>query len=151
MKKKIVFTIVMTFLVTTLFWLLVQNYAGSYVRQEIAKKIQALEEADLEEAVAELNEATPAEEVEEMSADEQLIGKWKPVEASDYTIEITKYGKANLWGKYGIKEEYEWSTKDGVLKIFIHEMRYKHYEQNGSTYLELYDDAELAGKYRKVK
>ena len=103
----------------------------------------------------------------------KLVGKWMPIELSQCGLEISRYGILKI--SYDSKEENDEmrvddETSKRITKSYVYELRVnrveygenEHFMMNtfsfniqdggrGDMFLEVYNNALLSGKYRKVK
>lgn len=162
MKRKIFFTILFTFSLTTIFWgvvmLLSEKEPAPTDLYEIPEEVTLDGAEDVEVVPA----GETGEDVPESSYPTAIIGTWAPVDVSNYTLEISRYGtlsiKAAKTGVYPPKESYRY-TIDGkrlgytfLDQFFSDDFHRIHiYTLEGITYLDFYEDTRLGGMYKKVK
>ncbi len=150
---KTLLTILITALVTSLFWLLgIYGFALiSHTPREVVIEDIKMNYDSVEKPTQSVVADAPAPK----DYSKEIVGYWIPVEGNSYHLEITKYGTVTQWKHYSSgKEKYEqsrdeYNIKGDRLKIFIHDCRVEVTTKNGFTYLEIYGSEKYAGKYRK--
>ena len=177
MKGKNLITILITFLLTSALWLLlIQNDKLGFLNKEViptesenvdelqntVKSADEIESIDVARPTT--DESTKDSKFTKKSVNnnfsdypQAIVGKWKPVEVSSCTLNISEYGKLQIiehgYGRnylYCIKKDKLLYGKDEYLRDHDEPHRIEISSFGNATYLVIYDDAELAGKYIKM-
>lgn len=159
MKRKIFFTILFTFSLTTIFWgaimLLSEKEPAPTDLHEIPEEVTLDGAEDVE--------VVPAGEggidVPESSYRTAIIGTWAPVDMSNYTLEVSRYGTLSIKSaQTGVNQNYRYTIEGKKLgytfldQFFSDDFHRIHiYTLEGITYLDFYEDTRLGGMYKKVK
>ncbi len=106
------------------------------------------------QTVAETTTPTQPIEPVAIALDEGIIGEWIPVEIADKNVVFSKYGTCKQ-GKYGIDYVYKVSGNKVLLyynsdsNIAAETMTAVATRQGDVYYLEIYNNGEFGGKYRR--
>ena len=84
-----------------------------------------------------------------LSAAEEIVGKWQPVEGAEYPLEFTKYG-AVIQNHKSFKMRYEYAINGQKMKIRYDDASFKILKEGGETYLEIYNSTDFSGRYKRV-
>lgn len=184
--------VVLTFLLTSLFWWMVFTY-WAYTRNEQAsvEEIELVEEQPALEGVEQqsnnavvkkVNKATPTtstksapakeqaspakqepvakgvtleelpqtQVVQHQSDQQEIVGKWKPIEGAKNTLEITKYGAIIQTVYDDINMRYDYQIIGDRMKIGYDDATFKVINEGNTTYLEIYNSEDFSGKYRRI-
>ncbi len=103
--------------------------------------------------------ATESEQPSEATTDlaEKIVGAWVPEDERNIPLEFTRYGTICLGDEGGLassmlKFNYKLDADKVVVEgygLFSSEFRVKASADEQGDYLEIYDNPQLAGKYRK--
>lgn len=158
MKGNKFFTIFFTFIFTTLFWGLVLLICDRTNDDNLEEDTLVL--ADAIEPVEPMTDAATEESstnatlttIGTADLDKAIVGKWKPIETAKYVLEFSQYGTMKRSGT-----GYTYQIKNGKLRYTSLSHYYDDFfrivitTDGTNTYLEIYDDIELGGRYIKVK
>jgi hypothetical protein len=106
------------------------------------------------QTVAETTAFTQPTEPVAVALAEGIIGEWIPVEIADENVVFSKYGTCKQ-GKYGTDYVYKISGDkvllyyDVNIPVVAESMTAKVTSQSGIYYLEIYNNGEFGGKYRR--
>ncbi len=102
---------------------------------------------------------TESEQPSETTADlaEKIVGAWEPEDERNIPLEFTRYGTICLGEEGGLASsmlKFNYKVDDNKVIIegyglFSSELRVKVSSDGQGDYLEIYDNPQLAGKYRK--
>lgn len=112
MKRKIFFTILFTFSLTTIFWGAIMLLSE---KEPVPTDLHEIpEEVTLDGA--EDVEVVPAGEggidVPESSYPTAIIGTWAPVDVSNYTLEVSRYGTLSIKSaQTGVNQNYRYTIE----------------------------------------
>lgn len=156
MKSKTLVTIVITCLLTSLVWLLIMHSKGLNLFQPtetIHDTVYLAAGANNEENDDVVRQA----EVNEVSTStSDIYGCWKSVQSSKYDLDISQYGtfKAYMKGMDQIPmQEFTYKADNEHITLISEfhksKLKYRVVKENGSTYLEIFDNADYGGRYKK--
>lgn len=159
---RVVEAVIATFLITSLVWafvlLIVFTRASGDKRSgdkatEVAGQVSTSQQ---QKALAHRYEAKAKKDVDYT---DDIIGHWVPVEVSAYTLDFSEFGTLKVvTKKHGYTERSEYKYKllgDQMGYTFMAEFYEGDWHrieivagEDGSTYLTIFDDPLLAGRYR---
>lgn len=156
MKGNKFFTIFFTFIFTTLFWgiiLLICDSASENNSETNEHVTLGVVEPNDDIVAVATEESSPAAAITIGTDDlaKAIVGKWKPIEAAKYGLEFSQYGTMKRSGT-----EYTYQIKNGKLRYTDLSDYYEDFlrivitTDGANTYLEIYDDIKLGGRYIKV-
>ena len=135
MKSNTFLTVVITFVLTSLMWAVVYHVLSS--RTDSGEKMELLDDDCM---VAGDGPAI------------NIIGVWEPIEVAQHKIEVSKYGILKVYNGSSV-EQYEYEVYEnhvsyGITGSFNAKISS---DESGNTYLEIYNNVRLAGKYKKIR
>ena len=157
---------ILTVLVTSLFWTIgIIIYCSITEPQESDVKEEVVVSEQLQSKPApkiKKPKAEPAPKVEKPKAPaknyaELICGYWLPVEGTTSKLDISKYGTVTRYYRllnidHWYDDRYEYSISGNKLVVNdYYKCTVNVFEENGTTYLEIYGHEYYAGKYRKRK
>ncbi len=162
---KVVKAVVATFLLTSLVWVCVFLAIFSSTKgfkQSGDKAVEAagqVSTAQQKKALAPRYEAKANKDVDYTDV---IIGHWEPVEVSAYNLDFSEFGTLKVvTKKHGYTERSEYKYKllgDQMGYTFMAEFYEGDWHrieivtgEDGATYLTVFDDPLLAGRYRRVQ
>ena len=81
---------------------------------------------------------------------QEIIGKWKPVEGAEYSMEFTKYDTAIQY-RSSYQSRHPYSLNGSIAKIgYSNNLKIEITAKDGVTYLEIYNSDDYSGKYKRV-
>lgn len=153
-------TIIVTVLITSLFWAVV----GMLLFPSVPRKGQRVAVAEKPLSVQQAEATAPRYAVKakkNVDYTDSVIGKWEPVEVSSYTLEISEFGTLKTTTNkngYKIKTDYKYKLVGDRLGYTIlsdffegdfHRIDFVT-DEEGNVYLNIYDDPDLGGRYKLV-
>lgn len=87
--------------------------------------------------------------VQTLSAVNEIVGKWQPVEGAENPLEFTKYGTViqTMYGDLQMRSDY--SINGENIKLRYDKATFKIIKEGGNTYLEIYNSNDFSGRYRR--
>ncbi len=81
-----------------------------------------------------------------------ITGRWEPAEGAKCPLEFSKYGTLIQWVNPVVDDRYEYSLEGDRLKTWnSKDTRLAIFKEGDNTYLEIFNNTELSGKYRLSK
>ncbi len=161
MKKETLITVISTFLLTTLFWLFMFLIVIPPSKGK-SSKTDAVEAAPAVQNEEPAPEAPRYEAKAKRTVDytESIVGHWEPVEVSSFKLDFSQYGTLKTTtnkNRYTQRTEYKYKLLGDrmgyTLMADFYEGDWHRIEittgDDGATYLSIFDDPELGGRYRK--
>ena len=159
---RVVEAVIATFLITSLVWAFVllivfnRTVGDKSPRDKAAEVVSQVSTSQQQKALAPRYEAKAKKDVDYTQV---IIGHWEPVEVSAYKLDFSEYGTLKVvTNKHGYAERSEYKYKllgDQMGYTFMSEFYEGDWhrievvtDEDGSTYLTIFDDPLLAGRYR---
>ena len=159
---RVVEAVVATFLITSLVWVFVflfvfnRTVGDKTPRDKAAEVASQVSTAQQQKAMAPRYETQAKKDVD---YSQDILGHWEPVEVSAYKLDFSEYGTLKVvTKKHGYTERSEYKYKllgDQMGYTFMAEFYEGDWHrieivagEDGATYLTIFDDPLLAGRYR---
>ncbi len=161
MKKETFIAILTTFLVTSLLWLFIYLVVLPAAKSPARHTDEAVEQPAATPSQSEAEApAYQANANRRVDYTESIIGHWTPVEVSEIELDFSQYGTLKtLSHKHGhpVTTQYKYQLLGDqmgyTLMADFYEGDWHRIEiettADGKTYLSIFDDPELGGRYSK--
>ncbi len=158
MRKETFITVLITFAVTSLLWFFV------FFILIPGMKSHSTHNDSVTQPTAQHSDPTaPSYQVNakhEVDYNQSIIGHWDPVEVSETQLDFSEYGTMKATSnKYNhpVRTDYKYKLLGDrmgyTLMVDFYEGDWHRIEittdEDGDTYLSIFDDPELGGRYRK--
>lgn len=162
---RVIEAIVATFMITSLVWvfIIIAFFASNMgSKNKGDKAVEVASQVTTEQqgkALAQRYEATAKQDVDYSQV---IVGQWEPVEVSSYKLEFSQYGTLKTITKrhgYIERSEYKYKLLGDQMGYTImadfYEGDWHRIEivegEDGKTYLTIFENPELGGRYCKVE
>lgn len=157
MRKDTFITVLITFAVTSLLWFFV------FFVLIPGMKSHGSNDSEAQPAVQQPDPTVPTYQVKakrEVDYSQSIVGHWDPVEVSETQLDFSEYGTLKTSSnKYNhpVRTDYKYKLLGDrmgyTLMVDFYEGDWHRIEittgDDGATYLSIFDDPQLGGRYRK--